>query len=156
VKKTDTIFDELDHLHQAISRRAYEFFNNGRSWGDALANWLNAERELIAKPAIEVRQTDGEFEVMAALPGLAAKDLDVQVTPEYLLIKAETKRESTSDKGTVHVSEFSRAQVFRSIRFPERIDPDRVKTEFKNGMLTLTASIAKAATTTKKVEIKAA
>lgn len=155
IKKTNSILEELDRLHQAINRRAYDLFRNGGAWGGALADWLSAERELISKPAIELRQKDGQFEVLAALPGIEAKDLDVQVTPEDLLIKAESTRESETERGTVHVSELSSGKVFRSIRFPEKIDPDSAKAEYKNGLFKLTAAIAKSAAA-KKVDIRAA
>ena len=156
VKKADTIFDELDRLHQAISRRAYDLFRNeGRLRGGALADWFTAERELVSKPAVELRQKDSQFEVLAALPGIEAKDLDVQITPEDVLIKAQTTHEHTADTGTVHVCEFDAGKIFRSIHFPEKIDLDSAKAEYRNGMLRLTAAIAKAATG-KKVEIKAA
>ena len=156
VKKADTIFNELDRLHQAISRRAYDLFRNGGTlWGGALTDWLIAEQELISKPAVELRQKDNQFEVLAALPGVEVKDLDVQITPDDVLIKAETSHEHAADAGTVHVCEFESGNIFHSIHFPEKIDPDSAKAEYQNGMLRLTAAIAKAATA-QKVEIKAA
>jgi HSP20 family protein len=93
--------------------------------------------------------------VLAALPGVEAKDLDVQITPEHVLIKAGTAHEHAADVGTVHVCEFECGKIFRSVHFPEKIDPDSAKAEYRNGMLRLTAAIAKAATA-QKVEIKAA
>ena len=155
VKKSESIFDELDRLHQAVSRRAYDLFRNGGTWGGALADWLTAEHELISKPAIELRQKDNQFEILVALPGVDAKDIDVQVTPENVLIKVETTEERTTDKGTVHLSEFVSAKIFRSIPFPNRVDPDSAKADYKNGMLRLTAAIAKVVTA-KQVDIKAA
>ena len=156
VRRADTIVNELDRLRQAISRRAYDLFRNGGTvWGGAMTDWLTAERELASKPAVELRQKGSQFEVLAALPGIEAKDLDVQITPEDLLIKAESTREHTTDTGTVHLCEFDRGKIFRSIHFPERIDPNSAKAEYRNGMLHVTASIAKAATV-QKVEIKAA
>lgn len=156
LKKTDTIFNELDRLHQTISGRAYDLFRDGRTvWGGALTNWLTAEHELISKPCVELRQKNNQFEVLAALPGVEAKDLDVQITPEDLLIKAESSHEHTSDIGTVHICEFDAGKIFRSIHFPEKIDPESAKAEYRNGMLRLTAAIAKTATA-QKVEIKAA
>jgi len=154
VKRTESIFDELDRLHQAVSQRAYDLFRNG-NWGGALADWLSAERHLITKPSIELSEKDGQFAVMAALPGVDAKDLDVRITPTDLLIKGETTHEKKTDKGTVHVSEFSGAHVFRSIHFPKPIDPDTAQAECKDGILRLTATIAKIASAN-KVEIKAA
>ena len=156
VKKADTMFTELDRLHQAISRRAYDLFRNGGTlWGSTLTDWLTAEQELVWKPAVELRQKDGQFEVLAALAGIEAKDLDVQITPEDLLIKAETTHEHTTETGAVHLCEFDSGKLFRSIHFPEKIDPNSAKAEYRNGMLRLTAAIAKAATA-QKVEIRAA
>jgi HSP20 family protein len=154
VKKTGTILDELDRLHQAISQRAHELFRNGESWGGALADWLSAERELVSKPAVELRQKDGRFELLAALPGIEAKDIDVQITPDEVLIKAESSRENRIESGAVRLTEFGRGRVFRSVRFPETIDPDTAKAEYKNGILRVTVSLAENAT--KSVEVKAA
>ena len=155
IRKTGTISEELERWHQAISQRAYDLFQNGGSWGGALADWLNAERELFAKPAVELRQKRGQFEVLVAVPGVDAKDIEVRVTPDEALIKAETTTENKTDKGTVHLSEFSSGQVFRAIRFPSPIDPNSAKAEYKNGMLQLTAALAKSVTA-KKVDIRAA
>lgn len=155
LRKADTIFEEFNQLHRAISHRAYDLFRDrGTLWGDAVADWLNAERELVWKPAIELRQRDSQFEVLAATPGVEPKHLDVEITPEDLVIKANIDHEHTAEEGAVHLCEFTGGKLFRSIHFPEKIDPDSVKVEYRNGLLRLTAAIAKAAP--KKVEIKAA
>ncbi len=155
LRKTDTIFEELDQLQRAINQRAYDFFKDrGTLWGNSVGDWLNAERELVWTPAVELRQKDGQFEVLAATPGVEAKDLDVQITPEDLLIKADIDHEHTAQEGAVQVCEFRSGKLFRSIHFPEKIDPDSVKAEYRNGMLRLTAAIAKAVPA--KVEVKAA
>jgi len=155
VKKADAVFDELDRMHQAIRQRAYNLFRNGGAlWGTALRDWLTAEQELVSKPPVELRQKDNQFEVLVALSGIEAKDVDVQITPEDVLIQAETPHEHPA-QGTVHVCEFGPGKVFRTIHFPEKVDPDSAKAEYKNGMLQVTAAIARAAVA-KKVEIKAA
>lgn len=155
LRKADTIFEELDQIHRAISQRAYDLFKDrGTLWGSAVADWLNAERELVWKPAVELRRKDGQFEVLAATPGVDPKDLDVQITPEDFLIKAAVDHEHTAEEGTVQLCEFKSGRLFRSIHFPEKIDPDSVKAEYRNGMLRLTAAIAKAVPT--KVDVKAA
>ena len=155
VKKVDTVFDELDRLQQAIRERAYDLFRNGgTSWGSALRDWLTAEHELVAIPPIELRQADNQFEVSAALPGVEAKHLDVQITPEDVLIKADMPHEHAAE-ATVHMCEFGPGKIFRSIHFPEKVDPESARAELKNGMLHVTAAIAKAAEA-KKVDIKAA
>ena len=155
VKKVDTVFEELDRLHQAIRARAYDLFRNGGTpWSSALRDWLTAERELVGKPPIELRQADNHFELFAALPGVDAKHLDVQITPEDLLIKADAPHEHAAE-ATVHLCEFGPGQIFRSIHFPEKIDPESAKAELKDGMLHVTAAIAKIVEP-KKVDVKAA
>jgi HSP20 family protein len=153
-RRTDTIIDELRQLNEAISRRAHEFFRN-HTHGDALADWLTAERELVWKPAVELRQKNGHFEVLAAVAGVDAKDLDVQATPDDILIKAAVDHKHESKEGTVQICEFERGNLFRSIHLPEKIDPASVKAEYRDGMLHLTAAIAKAAAP-QKIDVAAA
>jgi HSP20 family molecular chaperone IbpA len=49
------------------------------------------------------------------------------------------------------VCEFNGGQLFRSVHFSEKVDPSSAAAEYRNGMLRLTASIAKPAA--RKVEI---
>jgi HSP20 family protein len=146
LRKAETIFNEIDRLNSAINQRAYDLFRDRGTMGAPMADWLDAERQLVWKPAIELRRKDSQFEVLAATPGVDARELDVQVTPEDLLIKANIHHEHKPEEGTVQVCEFTEGQLFRSIHFPEKVDPDSVTAEYRNGMLRITASIAKPST----------
>ena len=155
IKKTESIFDEINKLHDRIMKRAYELFDgNGHAFGKDVDDWLQAERELVWKPAIELEEKDNQIRLQIATPGIDPKDLDIEVTPEDILVKAETRHEHKEEKGQVHVCEFTSGSLFRSVQLPKKIDPEKVKAEFKNGMLVLTAEIAKEAQV-RKVEVKA-
>jgi HSP20 family protein len=151
----DSIGDQLEQLHQRIARRAFEFFQGRNGWGDAFGDWLSAERELVWKPAVELREQDGSFTVDAALPGVDAKDITVDITPQDVVIKAATEHKHTEDKGQVHRCEFTAGQVFRSLAFPKAVDTTKAKAEYQNGMLHITVPIAPEARA-KRVDIKAA
>ena len=154
VRKAQSIFDELNSLHDQITKRAYEIFDgNGQMSGRDLDDWLQAEQELVWKPAIEIEEKEKEIRLKLAIPGVDPKDVDIEVTPEDILVKAETQHEHNEKKGRLHVCEFSSGNMFRSIHLPKKIDPDKVKAEFKNGMLSLTAELAKEART-RKIELK--
>jgi HSP20 family protein len=156
VKVTKSIFEEIDRLHDRITKRAYDIFNrNGEGFGKALDDWLKAERELLWKPSIELQEKDGEFTLCIAVPGVDPKTLDIEVTPREILVKANLKHEHKEEKGTVHICEFASGDLFRSVHFPKSIAPDKVKAEFKNGMLIITAAIAKEEQA-RKVKIEAA
>jgi len=155
IKKTESIFDELNKMHDRIMKRAFEIFDgNGHAFGKDIDDWLQAERELVWKPAIELQEKDNEIRLQIATPGVDPKDIDIEVTPEDILVKAETRHENKEDKGEVHVCELTSGNMFRSVHLPKKIDPDKVKAEFKNGMLSLTADIAKEAQA-RKIDLKA-
>ena len=142
---TDAIAAELKHLHAEISQRAYELFRtHERLWIGALDDWLRAERELVWRPAVELRQRDTEFELVAALAGVEPTDLDIQVTSRDILIKAKGEHQHRPDTSAMHLCEFTRGKLFRSIHLPDAIDPHGVTVEYRNGLLRLTARIAKA------------
>lgn len=155
VKKRESIFDELNSLHDRIMKRAFEIFDgNGHTFATDVDNWLQAERELVWKPAIELEEKDNAIRLQIATPGVDPKDIDIEVTPEYVLVKAETTHEHKEEEGQVHVCEFTSGNMFRSVRLPKKIDPGKVKAEFKNGVLTLTAELAEEAKA-RKIELKA-
>ena len=155
IRKISSIFDEVNQMEERIMRRAYDIFErNGRSLGRDLDHWLQAERELLWKPAVELREEAGEFCLEVAASGVDPKDIDIEVTPEDIVLKADIQHHHEK-KGTVHTCEFQSGRMFRSIHLPKRINPDKVKAEIKNGLLTLKAEIAEEARA-KKIKTEAA
>ena len=140
-QKKASVFDEIDRLQEHVRQRAYDLFRaHEGTLTDPLADWFSAEHELVWRPAVEVRQKDGQIEIRAAVAGVEPKDLDVQVSPEDIVIKAQIDHHHDETSGKVHVCEFERGHLFRSIHLPERIDPNSVKAECRNGLLQITAS----------------
>jgi|SRR5215467_12018283 len=145
-RKLPSVFDEINAIQDRITRRAYELFeSNGSVLGRDLEHWLQAERELLWKPPLELTEKDGKFQLQAAIAGLEPRDIGIEVTTEDIVLKAETKHEHKEQKGAVHYCEFEGGKMFRSIHLPKKIDPDKVKAEFKNGLLRVTAEIAEEA-----------
>ena len=156
VQKKESFWDQLQKMEDRVMRRAYDIFRgNGSEFGKDLDNWLAAERELIWKPAIELEEKDNQFKLQVAVAGVDPKDLKIEVTSGELLVSGETRKEKKEEKGEVHTSEFQAGTLFRSVRFPKKIDPEKVKAEIKNGLLTITAPVAEEAKA-RRVEIHAA
>jgi len=156
-KEKESFWDELQKMEDRIMKRAYDIFRgSGSRFGKDLDNWLAAERELIWKPAIEMTEKDNQFEIKVAVAGIDPKDLNVEVTPDGLVVKGETKtQQKKEEKGEVHTSEFQSGSLFRSVQFPKKVDVDKVKAEIKNGLLTVVAPVAEEAKS-RKVNIQAA
>ena len=155
VTQKDSIVDELEYQRYRIARRAYELFRSRLGWGDAMGDWLAAERELVWEPPIELREQDGALTVKAELPGIEPKDIRVDITSTEVVIQAATEHTHAEDKGHVHCCEFTSGQVFRSVSFPKAIDAKKAKAEYQNGVLSITAPMIAEAKST-RVEVKAA
>lgn len=156
IRRAETVFNDLREMEQRIMNRAYDIFlGSGGIFGRDLDNWLAAEKELVWKPAIELEEKNNVFKLAVTVPGVDSKDLDIEVTSDDLLVKAEFRHEHKDEKGKVHACEFVANNLFRAIHFPKKIDPNKVKAEHKNGMLFITAEIAEEGKA-KKVKIEAA
>jgi HSP20 family molecular chaperone IbpA len=146
IRKPSSIFDHVKQMQDQIMQRAYEIFEQtGSALGRDLENWTQAERELVWKPAFELCEKDGRFQLEVAVAGVDGKDIQVEVTPEDIFITANTRHQHTEKKGVVHYCEFVPGRMFRAIHLPKTIDPDRVTAEFRNGLLQLSAAIAEEA-----------
>ena len=143
ITRRDSVLDQLELVRHRIAQRAYELFRH-RDGGpeDPVADWLAAEREILWTPAIEVSEKDGTFTILAALAGVEPKDVRVEVSAQDLVIKGETAHTHPKSQGWVHRCEFTTGQLFRAVRFPKPVDPAKAKTVYRNGLLTVTVSIA--------------
>lgn len=89
-------------------------------------------------PAIELKDSGNEFVLRAQLPGIDAKDLDVQVTKDAVSISGEHHQENRSEENGFFRSEFRYGKFQRVIPLPVEVQNDQVKAEFKDGILSLT------------------
>src|SRR5438067_4480215 len=106
IRKPTSILDQMRDTQDRIMRRAYEIFEqNGSASGYDTENWTQAEQELFWKPALELSEKDGQFVLEAAISGVEAKDIDIEVTPEDIILKADIRHEHKNEKGTVHYCE---------------------------------------------------
>ena len=89
-------------------------------------------------PSAEMEETAEELLLKLEIPGLEAKDIDIEVTEQSVLIKGERKSETkTEEKGMVR-SEFHYGKFERVIPLPAHIQTNQVTAEYKNGVLHLT------------------
>lgn len=139
----NSIADQLERLHQRVERRAYELFRRRDGGGDSLGDWLSAERELVWKPAVELREQAGILTIIAALPDFESKDITVDITPRDIVIQTASENRQTEDTGQLHRSESTATEVFLSLPFPKAVDATKAKAEHQNGMLSIAVPIAR-------------
>ena len=120
-----------------------------RLFDDALTRPFSLTREggsayTWSSPAIDMYQTDNEVVVKAALPGIKADEVQINVNSDVLTLRGETKQEeektSSSQRNdkSWHIREHRWGAFERSIRLPTGVIADKAKAEFDNGILTIT------------------
>lgn len=121
-------FRGIEQLHQEMNHLFDRLMQEGNGDG----------RSLTFIPSAELEETDQAITLKLEVPGMEAKDLDVEVTESAVSIKGERKSESkTEEKGVVR-SEFRYGTFERVIPLPAPIKTGEVQAEYKNGMLHLT------------------
>jgi HSP20 family protein len=123
-----------------------------RFFGRPLERWSEEE---IRVPSVDVSETDSEVVVKAELPGIDRKDLEVEVLPEAVSLKAETKQECEEKGARYHTRECVWGRFERTVPLPAEVITDQAKATLRNGLLEvrLPKSERAKAATPRKVQI---
>lgn len=89
-------------------------------------------------PAAELYETEDALHLKLELPGVDAKDVDIEVTENAVKIVAQRKQETKTDDNGKTRSEFYYGKFQRVIPLRTRIQNTNVKAEYKDGILNLT------------------
>ncbi|RCJ20219.1 heat-shock protein [Nostoc sp. ATCC 43529] len=96
------------------------------------------DRDFIKVPAAELQETDDALHLKLELPGIDAKDLDIQVTQDAVHISGERKSETKTENNGTTRSEFHYGKFQRVIPLSARIQNTNVTADYKDGILNLT------------------
>jgi len=91
-------------------------------------------------PAINVKETEDDYTVEVAAPGLRKDDFDINIDNEgNLHIKMESKREKKDDNKKEHYlrREFSYSKFEQSLILPDDVDKEKIAAKVNDGVLTI-------------------
>lgn len=117
-----TPFSEIEGLHQEMNR-----FIDSLTHGDA--------QRTAFMPAAEMHETPDAIELKLELPGIDAKDLDIQVSAKSVSIKGERRTQTETQEKGFNRSEFRYGSFQRVLPLPARVINDQTKAEYKDGIL---------------------
>jgi HSP20 family protein len=123
-RETMTLREAMDHLFDDAFTRPFSVMRNGGS------TW--------STPAIDMYQTNNEVVVKAALPGIKADEVQINVTGDVLTLRGETKQEEEKKDKAWHIREQRWGAFERSVQLPSGVVADKAKADFDNGILTIT------------------
>jgi HSP20 family protein len=162
VKKAQTAETRLPDVWQPFRNemdRLFDRFGSGfgfpslRRMFDVEPPWRTSFN--FSLPAIDMSEDEKAYKITAELPGMDAKDIDVQVTGDTLVLKGEKRQEKEEKDKNYHFSERSYGSFQRAFELPASVDRNKIAAGFSKGVLTLTLpKTAEAQTPAKKIDIK--
>lgn len=125
-----TIWRPFQDLKKEMDRLWQEFF--GKSY-------LPERWEVVEwAPAVDVSETDEEVIVKADLPGVKPEEIEINLVDNVLTIKGEKKRETEEKKENYYRVERYYGSFMRAIQLPSEVDGEKVKAQYKDGVLKVT------------------
>jgi len=117
-----TLRDEIDRLFEAP-------FAGLAHASSLLSGW---------SPALDLHENKDEIIVKAELPGMKKENIEVTVHDGVLSISGERKGEDKFENAEIHRTERFFGRFQRTVSLPARVAQDKVKAEYKDGVLTVT------------------
>ena len=116
------IFDDVEQMmHQAFGHS----LENGSS-------------RLSYSPLMNVSEIEGDYLIMMDLPGVAKKDVDVNLSNGILTVSGERKISEKSDENNRIWNETTYGVFSRSFELTSDIVEEKIKAKFNNGVLNIT------------------
>lgn len=122
--------DIFSSLHREIDR-VFDDFTHGEHW--PFRAFASGNGKL--SPRIDVSETDKKVEVTVELPGVDERDIDISLSDDILTIKGEKRSETEKSEKDYHLIERSYGSFERVTRLPCEVDANKVKADFKQGVL---------------------
>ncbi|MEE1961230.1 HSP20 family protein [Flagellimonas taeanensis] len=91
----------------------------------------------ITLPKVNIRETKDSYYVEMAVPGLKKSDFMVDLDNKILSISADAKTEAHENEGNLIRKEFGYSSFKRSFSLPETVNEDKIKAEYRDGILSI-------------------
>ena len=105
-----------------------DFFDN---------NWM--EKANATAPAINVVESDKDYKVEVAVPGMTKEDFNINLGDENELVISMEKKVENEDKENKKYlrREFSYTKFQQSLYLPDNVDKEKITANVANGVLTI-------------------
>ena len=147
------------HSFRSEMDRLFDRFGSGfgfpslRRMFDIEPGWRSSFN--FSMPAIDMSEDEKAYKISAELPGIDAKDIDVSVSGDMLVLKGEKRQEKEEKDKNYHFSERAYGSFQRAFDLPASVDRDKIAADFSKGVLTVTLpKKAEAQKPQRKIDVK--
>ena len=103
----------------------------------ALLNETLGDKLVTRTPAVNIAETENEFHIELAAPGLKKEDFKISLDKNVLSISADKKAENVEEGKKITKREYSYTSFTRSFTLPETVDHSKIEAEYTDGILKL-------------------
>jgi HSP20 family protein len=103
---------------------------------DAISRFINEPNIRPWTPPVDILETENELLLKMDVPGVSLEQVDIRLENDTLTIKGERKFEQPQGKG-YHRIERAYGTFARSFTLPNTVDTERVRADYKAGVLTV-------------------
>lgn len=128
--QTSDPFSAIQNEIDRAFERAWRMFGNGG---------VEVAEDFIQWPAIDVSEDEKAVTLKADIPGVDAKNLEVQVLDNVLTVSGSREEEKSEEKEGYKCQERRSGSFSRSFTLPQYIDASKVDAKYDKGVLTVTA-----------------
>ena len=145
-----------------LSRNLPTMFKERPSNVSSLSSWMDRVFDEVVNqsggtfvPTLNVSETDTDFEITVALPGMSRDDIEIHYENDVLTISGERKwKHDEKENGRrYHRVEAGYGSFSRALPLPNYVDAENINAEFENGELIITVPKLKEKAG-KKIEVK--
>ena len=121
---------ELEEIRNRFNRMMGRFQPRQESGNEtmAVAEWV---------PTVDVEEDDKEYLIKAEVPEVDKKDIKITVQNGVLTMQGQRRRETKENGHRARRIERAYGMFVRSFTLPDDVDAERIRAEFKDGMLRL-------------------
>jgi HSP20 family protein len=105
---------------------------------DSLSRLFSEPASRPWSPAVDIYENQNELILKADIPDVDPTNIGIQIENGTLTLKGERKFEEDKNSKGFHRVERSYGTFVRAFSLPETVDGEKVKADYKNGVLTVT------------------
>ncbi len=133
----------LNSLQREMQNPNYSQLNDDDA-SVATANWA---------PSVDISENDEAFTLLADIPGVEPKDIEISMEKGVLTVKGERSTENVEEKENYRRVERQSGQFYRRFTLPDSADADKIEAKSEHGVLRITIPKQEVAVS-RRIEVK--
>ncbi len=131
VKHGDDFWQPLARVRSEFDHLLDDF------WSRPMGLNLTRRMQALSGPALEFKDKETEYELIAEIPGMKAEDVEIKVSDGILRLSGEKREEHEEKKEGYLFSERRYGKFERAVELPQGIDHDKITANARDGVLSV-------------------